>query len=118
MVNNELGLLDGVTTYDSARVLIADSPSGSVHVVVWIAHGQIQVVLDDEVTGYSPSFGSRDMTLADGRRLTVKPAAGCGCGNPLKSWSPSRDSGIRIVRVQAPQQGHPVPQQTLPPIRA
>lgn len=92
---------DGVLSrYDVVRTLLARRPSdGGMQLLVWkIGTTGIELFVNEPVTEVNRVYTSE----LDGTTYTTSPGLGCGCGNMLKSWSPSRATSISIARTARP----------------
>lgn len=96
--------IDETPTYEEARTMIVDVPGGGIRLLVWATpRGGIELVMDEPVSSMNALVGLRQLRLEDGRRVVIQPTSGCGCGNPLKSWSPARVAGKPVARVSMPK---------------
>jgi hypothetical protein len=92
--------IDDARMYEEARIMVVSSPDDTTQLLVWAATPDgIQLVMDEPVSSMNSLVGLRRIRLTDGRIVTIHPTSGCGCGNPLKSWSPARVAGRPVARV-------------------
>lgn len=80
----------GGITYRTARALVTRE-----RLYVFQAQGRERLLrLDEPYTdGSIPRYNASpreatSLTLADGRAVVIRRQRGCGCGSPLRGWSP------------------------------
>lgn len=78
-------------SWRDARVAVADG-----QVLVWVMNTGLpntgsgpHLVYEATVVAQEGNVNKkRVLTLDTGQQVTILPQAGCGCGNPMRSWNP------------------------------